>query len=282
MDRRSFMVTLVSAPFATSAWADEEGFAALEQRIGARLGVAVLDTGSGKRLAYRADERFPMCSTFKLPAVGAVLARADRGVETLARWFPFGEADLQEWAPVARQDLAKGGMSLGAACAAAIIWSDNTAANIVVKSLGGPAGATACIRAFGDPLTRIDRIEPELNTSIPGDPRDTTTPSAMLADLKALTLGHTLSEASRTRLVTWLINYRTRLPRLAAGLPADWKSAHKTGTGANGSTNDVAILWPPHRAPILAAAYCTGSSRPRAEIEAVLADAARLIVRSFG
>jgi beta-lactamase class A len=281
LDRRLFILTLASLPVATAASAKGESFDALEQRIGGRLGIAGLDTGSGRTLTHRENERFPMCSTFKLLAVSAVLSRVDRHEEDLARWCPYGEADLVGWAPVARENLAKGGMTLGTACAAAASWSDNTAANLVLKSLGGPQAATRYVRAWGDSITRMDRMEPDANTAIPGDPRDTTTPSAMLADLKRLALGHVLSETSRTRLVTWLVNYRTLFPRLSAGFPADWRSAHKMGTGANGSTNDVAILWPPNRAPILVAAYATGSSRPRAEIEAVLADSARTIVKAL-
>jgi beta-lactamase class A len=281
MHRRTFLLASASLAFATPSLAQESPFAALEQRIGARLGIAAHVLGSNASIAYRADERFPMCSTFKLLAVAAVFRRVDTGEERLDRWVHYGEKDLQVYAPIARANLAQGGMSLGALCSAALQWSDNTAANLVLTALGGPAGATRYIRTLGDPVTRIDRMEPILNTAIADDPRDTTTPQAMLSDLHALAYGHALKEESRSRLVNGLANWRTRLPRLAAGLPPDWRSAHKMGTGDNGTANDVAIFWPPVRPPILVAAYCTGSSRSRAEVDAVLADAARVIVKAF-
>jgi beta-lactamase class A len=205
----------------------------------------------------------------------------DRGRENLDRRIAYGEADLLNNAPVTRAHVGEGGMTLDALCAAAIEWSDNTAANLILATLGGPAAATRFVRALGDNITRLDRTEPTANTAIPDDPRDTTTPAAMLADLQRLTLGNALSETSRARLTTWLTNYKTRFPRLAAGLPAAWRSAHKMGTGDNGSTNDVAILWPPGRAPILVAAYCTGSAAPQPAIDTALADAGRMVANSF-
>ncbi|MGH6870932.1 MAG: class A beta-lactamase [Rhizomicrobium sp.] len=278
LTRRAFAALLPLLPLAARAGDNPEGLIAqTEKAQGGRLGVAALDMGSGRRIGWRADERFPMCSTFKLIAVTALLARVDRGREKLARRIPYGEADLLEYAPITRAHVKDGGMALGDLCAAAIQWSDNTAANLVLAQIGGPAGATAFARTLGDTVTRIDRNEPDANTCIPGDPRDTTSPNAMLDDLKALAFGRALLPDSREKLVTLLANWQTRLPRIAAGLPAGWKSAHKMGTGQHGTSNDVAILWPPGRAPILVAAYYTGSTAPSDKRDAVLADVGRIV-----
>lgn len=274
--RREALSAVLALPVAAFAAAPSQSpFRALEQRHGGRLGVAALDTGSGKMLSYRADERFPMCSTFKLIAVSAVLARIDHAKERLDRPIAYGRSDLLETAPVTRAHVREGSLTVEALCAAAIEYSDNTAANLLLRELGGPQGATRFARSLGDQRTRIDRIEPLANTCIPGDPRDTTTPSAMLSDLQSLTLGNILSEASRSRLTAWLANCKTTFPRLPAGLPAGWTSGNKMGTGSYGTTNDVAILWPPRRAPILVAAYYTGSSAPSTERDAVLAAVGR-------
>ncbi len=254
--------------------------AAIEAAHGGRLGVAVMDTGSGRMAGRRAHERFPMCSTFKLLAVAAVLQRVDQGREKLDRWIPFGEKDFPDpgfYAPVTRAHVKEGGMALSDLCAAAIEHSDNAAANLILAGLGGPWGYTRFVRSLGDPLTRLDRNEPTLNTAIAGDVRDTTTPAAMVRDLRAVLLGHALSAASRERLTGWLKACATGAKRLRAGLPSDWTVGDKTGTGDHGSTNDIAILWPPGHAPILAAAYYTGSKAPTPDREAVLAEAGRAI-----
>lgn len=280
LNRRELVVASAALAIAP-ARAKSDSFAALEVRGGGRLGVAALDTGSGKRLSYRADERFPMCSTFKLLAVSDLLHRADRGEEHLDRWIEYGKADLLEYAPVTRAHVGQGGMTLGALAAAAVQWSDNTAANLVLAQLGGPAGVTAYARTLGDSVTRLDRTEPSANTCVPGDPRDTTSPNAMLGDMKALLLGHALSGKARAQILDWLVHYQTRMGRLAAGFPKDWKSGHKMGTGQNGTANDLAIVWPPGRAPILIAAYYTGSRLYPESRDAVLADVGRIVAKAF-
>ena len=176
-------------------------FAALEAESGGRLGVRVRDMRTGATFGHRADERFPLCSTFKLLAAGAVLARVDAGRESLERRIPYGPADLVDYSPVTQPRLGAGGMALGDLCEAAVTLSDNTAANLILSTLGGPAGLTAYLRTLGDPVTRLDRTEPTLNEAVPGDPRDTTTPTAMLADLERLTLGTALIDATRAILV---------------------------------------------------------------------------------
>ncbi|MGA0603074.1 class A beta-lactamase [Caulobacter sp. KR2-114] len=252
--------------------------AELEHRIGGRLGLSVLDTGSGRRIGWRSGERFAMCSTFKLMLAAAVLKRVDAGAERLDRQIAYGPRDLQPYAPTAKAHVAEGRLSVEALCEAAVTLSDNTAANLLLHSLGGPAGYTRYLRRLGDPTTRLDRTEPTLNTAIAGDVRDTTTPDAMLGDMRTVLLGEALSPASRQRLVGWMRACQTAGARIRAGLPAGWSAGDKTGTGDNGSTNTLSILWPPGgRPPILAALYCQGSTQPRPAIEAVHADVGRLI-----
>jgi beta-lactamase class A len=281
MDRRAFIVGTIGIAASRPAFAETDPFEKLEKRHGGRLGVAALDTATGKRMAYRADERFPMCSTFKLLAAAAILKNVDRGSEHLDRWVTYSQSDLLEYAPVTRANVSKGGMTVGELCAAAVELSDNTAANLLLGAIGGPAGLTSFTRSLGDAITRLDRTEPTLNTAIPGDPRDTTTPSAMLADLDALILGDALSQASRENLLGWLNNCKTATKRIPAGLPPDWKSGDKTGTGDNGTANDVAVIQRPDKAPILVAAYFTGSSASPAQRDSVLADVGRIVAAQF-
>ena len=251
--------------------------AALERRHGGRLGVAMLDTGSGIRIAHRGDERFLMCSTFKLLAVAAVLARVDRGAERLDRPVIFGKEVVLAWAPVTRDHVGVPGMSVAELCRAAITQSDNTAANLLLASLGGPSAVTKFVRVLGDAVTRLDRIEPDLNVGSPGDLRDTTTPHAMLDTMRKVLLGDALSEASRALLSGWLHACTTGTDKLRAGFPTDWTSGDKTGSGSQRETNDVAIAWPPERKPLLVTAYYSGSTADAAARSAVLADVGRLV-----
>ncbi|HEX4231316.1 MAG TPA: class A beta-lactamase [Bryobacteraceae bacterium] len=231
----------------------------LEEKSGGRLGVAVLDTATGVQAGYRRDERFPMCSTVKLLAVAAVLLRTDRGEEQLDRIVHFAKSDIVPYSPVTETRAGDRGISIKELCVAAMTLSDNTANNLVLATIGGPKGLTAFARTIGDDKTRLDRIEPELNQSLPGDPRDTTTPLAMLSDLRTLALGNVLSESSKAQLAEWLIANTTGDTRLRAGLPSGWKVGDKTGTGKRGTANDVAIAWPPGGAPILVSVYLTGA-----------------------
>ncbi|MEO6688389.1 MAG: class A beta-lactamase [Dokdonella sp.] len=249
---------------------------ALEERHGGRLGVSIVDTESGHRVAYRGSERFLMCSTFKLLAVAAVLARVDRGAERLERRIVFGKEAILSYAPVTRLHVGAPGMTVAELCEAAIIVSDNTAANLLLESLGGPASVTAFVRGLGDSITRLDRIEPDLNVGSPGDVRDTTTPDAMLATLQKVLLGRVLNDASRERLLTWLRATTTGIDRLRAGMPAGWTGGDKTGSGSHAETNDVAIFFPPQRKPLLVTAYYAGSSADAATRASVLAEVGRI------
>ena len=252
--------------------------AALEQRRGGRLGVAILDTDTGIRVAHRGAERFLLCSTFKLLAVAAVLARVDRGAERLDRRIVFDNNAVLAWAPVTHHHVGSPGMSVAELCAAAITVSDNTAANLLLASMGGPDAVTHFVRSFGDTVTRLDRTEPDLNVGAPGDIRDTTTPDAMLDSMQHVLLGNVLSEASRAHLIAWLRACTTGSDKLRAGIPAGWTSGDKTGSGSHGETNDVAIIWLPRRKPILVTTYYAGSSDDVAARGAVLAEVGRIAV----
>jgi beta-lactamase class A len=255
--------------------------AGLEARHGGRLGVAVLDTGSGARLERRAHERFAMCSTFKTLAAALVLARVDRNDERLDRRVVFAKGDLVTYSPVTEKRVGAPGMTLAELCEAAITLSDNTAGNLLLASVGGPAALTAYLRSIGDAVTRLDRIETDLNEATPGDPRDTTTPAAMLETVRRVVvgdaLGDVLSAASRERLTSWLVANRTGDARLRAGFPKDWRVGDKTGSGNHAATNDVAVVWPPGRPPLVVAVYYAESSASDGARNGILADVARAI-----
>lgn len=288
--RRAFLggLAAVMAPLPSSAAPSGDTLksaaaeiAAIEAREGGRLGVAVIDSGSGLTLTHRADERFPMCSTFKLLAAAAVLERVDAGAERLDRKIAYGASDLLEYAPVAKAHVADGAMTLGDLCAAAIDWSDNTAANLVLQTIDGPAGFTRFVRGLGDTVTRLDRTEPTLNTALPGDERDTTTPLAMARSIQEALVGKALSEASRRQLADWLIGDKVGDKRLRAGLPASWRIGDKTGTGDNGTANVIGIIWPPERAPLLATSYYTGSTASGEARNGVHKQVAEIIAKVF-
>jgi beta-lactamase class A len=261
------------------------GIIALEARSGGRLGVAVLDTQTGATFDHRGDERFAMCSTFKALVAGLVLARVDQGKERLDRRVTYGKAVLVSHSPVTEKHVGDG-MTIGALCEATMTVSDNAAANLLLDTFGGPPAVTAFVRTLGDKVTRLDRREPELNVVGPGDPRDTTSPRAMLGTLRALTLGSALSPASRQQMTAWLVANQTGDKRLRAGLPAGWKVGDKTGSwgdGRVGTTNDIAVIWPPGRAPLLITAYLNRSTVDDDARNAVIAEVARIIVTAgFG
>jgi len=255
----------------------EGRIAELEKGIGVRLGVAAVDTGTDRRIGYRVDERFAMCSTFKLLLVADILKRVEGGQEDLKRPISFSATDLLEYAPGTRAHVHEGGMAVGELCAAAIELSDNTAANLLLAQVGGPVGFTAFARSLGDQVTRLDRTEPDLNSALPGDPRDTTSPAAMLESMQRVLTGSGLAARSQGQLAAWLEKSSTGTNRLRAGVPGSWRAGDKTGTGENGAMGDLGIFWPPARKPILIAAYVMEGNAPRAECERALADVGRLV-----
>jgi beta-lactamase class A len=278
---------IVTSPFvalAQEAPFGGEGFAqairAAEVLGAGRLGVAILDTETGGRFALRGDERFPVTSTFKFLAAAAVLARVDRGIEQLDRRVPITQADMVDYAPITGKHVG-GTLTVAEICDAAVVMSDNPAGNLLLNTLGGPAGLTRFARLIGDEQFRLDRRETELNEATPGDPRDTTTPSAMLGDLEQLLLGDALKPASRTLLTDWLIACKTGNQKIRAGVPNDWRCGDKTGAGGHGTNNDIAILWPPARKPLLVTCYLTETSASLDNKNAALAAVGRAIATTI-
>lgn len=249
----------------------QRDIARIEASVKARLGVAILDTTTGQHIGHRGGERFPMCSTFKVLGAAAVLKRVDAGQEDLNRRIRFEANEVVTYSPVTKARAGGDGMTLAELCHAAVTESDNTAGNLILKTLGGPSGVTSFARSMGDAVTRLDRWETALNEATPGDPRDTTTPDAMTANLNSLVTGQTLSQQSRDQLVAWMVANRTGDARLRAGLPKEWRIGDKTGSGDYGTTNDVAVIWPPGRKPLIMSVYMTETQTSSDERNAAIA-----------
>ncbi|NDW05795.1 class A beta-lactamase [Jiella pacifica] len=251
-----------------------------ESELGARVGAMIVDTRSGKTWSVRAQERFPLNSTFKAFACAAVLGGVDAGEAALDQQITFTADDLVTYSPVTETRIETG-MTLGEVCDAAMTMSDNTAGNLVIESLGGPDGVTRFMRQIGDAETRLDRTEPTLNEATPGDPRDTTTPEAAARSLEKLVLGDALSPKSRRQLERWLVGNKVGDPLLRAGFPKSWKVADRTGAGGHGSRSIVAVAWPPERRPIVAAIYLTGTEASMEARSAAIADIGKAIAASL-
>ncbi|WP_249132670.1 MULTISPECIES: class A beta-lactamase [unclassified Bradyrhizobium] len=257
----------------------QEEFARIELATSGRLGVAALDMETGLRASRRGDERFPMCSTFKALASAAVLHRVDRGESSLDQRVQVEAKDILAYAPVAKQHVGSS-MTLSELCEAAITLSDNTAANLLLREIGGPAGFTSFFRTIGDNVSRLDRWEVALNEAVPGDLRDTTSPVAMLKSLQRVVIGDVLKAASRQKLVDWMVANKTGDTRLRAGVPRDWRVGDKTGTGERGTYNDIGVFWPPGRKPIVVTVYLTGASAPMEKCNEVIANVARAVANA--
>ena len=278
--RRTALLTGL-LPFSAFA---ADALAELEQRAGGRLGVALLDTASGRRWAHRGDERFAMCSTFKLPLAGAVLQAIDDGRLRADARLPLRRSERVPYMPVTEPLLARGWATPLQLAEAVQVTSDNLAANVLLRALGGPEALTQWLRAQGDGVTRLDRYEPEMNRVVPGDERDTSSPAAFAATVARLCTGRVLRSASRARLIAWMRATETGRQRLRAGLPSNWRAGDKTGTGFNPDMpdriNDTAIFWPNGRAPWVLACFYEGPVRStewiRPQDEAVLAEVGRL------
>ncbi|MGE6782246.1 class A beta-lactamase [Ensifer adhaerens] len=272
---------LMLAPKAAAAGAGSDDIdrrlAELEGRTGGRLGVSVRDTQTNISFGRRENERFAMCSSFKTLAAGFILARVDRGTETLDRRIPFQEKDLVTYSPVTEKHVGGTGMTIAELCAATITTSDNTAANLLLDSFGGPPALTAWLRSIGDEKTRLDRIEPALNEAKKGDPRDTTTPAAMLDTLGKLTVGSALTESSRKQLNAWMVANTTGDLRIRAGLPAAWRVGDKTGTNTTGEASDIAIAWPESRSPLLITVYIAEATEEVKDLNPIFAEVGRMV-----
>ncbi|MFF3567440.1 class A beta-lactamase [Nocardia jiangxiensis] len=270
--------SVVSPPTPVGGTALSGRFGELEGRFGARLGVFALDTGSGHTVEYRADERFAFCSTFKALEAGAILTTA--GPAELDRRITYTATDLTAYAPITRQHVTDG-MTVRDLLDAAVRYSDNTAANLLFGLLGGPAGLQHDLRNLGDQVTRSDRLEPALSEATPGDPRDTSTPRTFATDLRTYVLGTALPTDNRTLLTTMLRTNTTGAGLIRAGVPADWVVGDKTGNGDYGTRNDIAVLWPPHRAPIVLAVMSTRHGHDDTYDNALIAQAANAAVTAL-
>lgn len=275
-----FPLLLGISSLPTALLAAESSFAGIERRYGGRLGISIIDTGSDRTLAYRADERFLMCSTFKGLLAALVLFRVDSGAEDLARSVRYTERDLIFTSPVTTANVAQGGMPVGALCQAAVEVSDNTAAVLLMRSVGGPSALTQFMRSLGDTVTRSDRYEPTSNKY--SGLLDTTTPRAITTSVRRILLGNVLSKQSRQQLEAWMISCKPGLNRLRAALPSDWLAGDRPGTSIEEETNDYAIVRPPGRAPLLVAAYYDAPRVDMGHRETVLKEAGQVFVRWAG
>jgi beta-lactamase class A len=281
LTRRSALVSIAAAAahtramFAASASDLEAELSKIEDKSKGRLGVAVLFP-SGERAMHRGDERFPMCSTFKFLAASVVLRRVDAGKEHLDRAVSFSQSDLVTYSPETEKH-AGGSMTIAELCKAALTLSDNTAANLLLASFGGPPAVTSFARSIGDAMTRLDRTETSLNEATPGDPRDTTTPNAMLGNLRKILLGTVLKPDSRKQLTEWMLANTTGKTKFVAGLSGDWKVADKTGSGGHGSNNDIGALYTPSGKTILIVSYLTQTEIANDDRNAIHAEVARVV-----
>lgn len=279
---RAFVLLLITSAFSL-AQADPllEAVKAVEQRLDARMGVALYDTATGETWDYQGDNRFPMTSTFKTLACAALLAKTDSGAADLDQRVTFGKDDLVTYSPVTETRTGEPGMTLGELCEATMATSDNTAANLVLNAIGGPSSVTGFVRGLGDTITRLDRAETTLNEATPGDPRDTTTPNAMVNNLRKLVLGDTLSDSSRDTLISWLRGNRVSDNLLRAAVPQDWKIGDRSGAGGYGSRSITAVLWPPNRKPLVLAIYITETGATFDERNSAIADIGRAVVKHY-
>ncbi len=277
--------TLLAAASGLAVWpalAQEAlpSLSAYERETGGRVGLYAENVVTGAKIAWRAEERFVMCSTFKASLASFVLARIDQGKDHLESMIVYGPEDLLEYAPVAKQNItnsAKASMSVADMCAATVELSDNTCANLLLARIGGPSALTAFWRSTGDTVTRLDHNEPELNRSPPGDPNDTTTPVAMVGNLRRFLLGEVLSLDSRQRLTGWMLNCKTGDNRLRAGLPKDWKVADKTGNSGRDAAGDIAVVWSKPDRQVLISAYVQGGSPSEPQFTALFSEIGRMV-----
>ena len=281
INRRQVMSLAVAAALAPGvrAASAERTLKALHKRVGGRLGVHILDSQSGRRIAYDDGSRYAMASTFKLMLAAALLWQVDKKAFTLEYELPISAGDLLPTSPDVEAKLKTGttSMSVRDLCAAIVISSDNAAANILLKGIGGPSAFTTFMRSIGDEKTRLDRNEPGLNANLPGDPRDTTTPRAMVDSMLRVFTQDVITVRSRALLIDWMMQSRTGLDRVRAGIPPGWQVGDKTGTGMSGAVNDLALAWPPGRRPILIAVYMSESKLPLKDLAAAHAEIGRLV-----
>ena len=278
LDRRTLLAAGLAAAAGPALAAEPPtALADYERQTKGRIGVFAQNLATGALLTWRADERFVMCSTFKASLAALVLSRVDRGKDSLDAPIRYTAADLQDYAPVAKANLAKGALPVGEMCKAAVELSDNSCANLLLARVGGPAALTAFWRATGDRISRLDHDEPVLNRTPPGQPQDTTTPAAMAGNLRRFVLGQVLSAPSRERLAGWMVDCQTGDNRLRGGLPKAWRIGDKTGNNGKDAAGDIALAWPPAGGPLVICAYTRGGSPTPEQIETVFAEIGRLV-----
>lgn len=286
--RRQYLLAAGAALFcpsglllaATTPASAHAQLSALEQHAGGRLGVSAWRTDGGARIAHRADERFPMCSTFKAMLAAAVLARSASEPGLLEKTIRYTDKELVTYSPLTEKHLADG-MTVAALCAATLQYSDNSAANFLMKLLGGPQAVTAFARSIGNPVFQLERWETELNSAIPGETRDTTSPASMAHSLQQLLLGNSLPAPQRQQLETWMRGNTTGDQRIRAGVPAGWSVADKTGSGAYGTVNDIGVAWTASGAPLVIAVYYTREQADAPTNQDIITAATRIVVSAL-
>lgn len=252
----------------------------LENKSGGKLGLTIVDTSDGTTYSWRGDEKFPLCSTSKVMVVAAILKKSESNTNLLAKKITINKSDMVNYNPITSKYIDSS-MTITELSKAALQYSDNAAMNKLLSYLGGPRYATQFARTIGDKAYRLDRNEPGLNTAIPGDSRDTTTPSAMAETLNKLILGNALKKEQKAKLTEWMKGNTTGLNSIKAGLPAEWIVADKTGSGDYGTTNDVAVIWPKNHAPVILTTYFTQPEKDASARKDVLASAAKLIAEAI-
>lgn len=255
----------------------QKKLAAFETVSGGRLGVFAINTERGSYVQYRANERFAFCSTFKAIVAAAILQRSMLDRQLMQQRVVYQNADLVIWSPVTEKHVDSG-MTVAELCEATIRYSDNTAVNLLIKQLGGLDAVNRFARSVGDRSFRLDRWEPDLNSAIPGDVRDTTTPASMARTLQRLTLGDVLGDPPRDQFQRWLKGNTTGAESIRAGVPAGWAVGDKTGTGSYGTTNDIGVLWPPGEAPIVMVVFFTQKQQDAKARRDVIAEATRIVL----
>lgn len=262
--------------------AAETALRTLEIESGGRLGVMAREGSNGAALSHRPHERFPMCSVYKAITAAAVLARIEAGELDAHDRVPLAERDLLDYAPVARERVADGFMTVEALCKAAVRRSDNTAANLLTDLIGGPMGWTRYVRSLGDGVSRLDRREPELNTALPDDARDTTTPAAMAGLMSRILVGTALHPGSRARLRGWMSDGDLTRDLFQAAVPAGWRVMDKSGSGDHGTRNDAGLLLGGGRPPIALCVFLTGAAGSTSERDALISRASGIAIEALG
>ncbi|MED0999285.1 class A beta-lactamase [Bacillus mobilis] len=253
-------------------------FVKLEKEYDAKLGIYALDTGTNQTVTYRSDERFAYASTHKALAVGALLQK--KSIEDLDQKIKYTSKDLVNYNPITEKYVDTG-MTLKELADASIRYSDNTAQNLILKQLGGPSEFKKSLREIGDSVTNPERFEPELNEVQPGDTRDTSTPMALATSLQTYALSDILPIEKRNFLIDLMKRNTTGDNLIRAGVPEEWEVADKSGSGSYGTRNDIAIIWPPNKKPIVLAVLSNHAKEDAKYEDKLIADATKIVLDSL-